>query len=110
MKNARKVVAVGCSVLAAVAFSTGAQGEDTPPELVSASVAEAPTLDGDASDEAWKAAIPLEVTAKRPLAPNKGASVSVTIRSVYRSLIDPYAGGDVYFLVTWEDSTESVSH
>ena len=109
MKNPRKVVVVGCSVLAAVASCAKGQGDDAPPELVSARVAEAPTLDGAASDEAWKAAIPLEVTATRPLPPNKGASVSVTIRSVY-TLSDPYAGGDVYFLVTWEDSTESVSH
>ncbi len=105
----RLAAALGCSVLAAVASCAEGQGEDVPPELVSARMAEAPTLDGAASDEAWKAAIPLEVTATRPLPPNKGASVSVTIRSVY-TLSDPYAAGDVYFLVTWEDSTESVSH
>ena len=77
MKNPRRVVVVGCSVLAAAAFSTGAQGEDVPPKLVSASVGEAPSLDGVSSDEAWQAAVDLEVTAKRPLPPDKGASVSV---------------------------------
>ncbi len=103
MKNPREVVAVGCSVFLAAAFSTGAQGEDAPPELVSASVAEAPALDGGSSDEVWKAAVELEVTAKRPLAPDKGASVSVTVRSIHTE-------SDVYFLVSWEDSTEGVSH
>ncbi len=103
MKNPRKVVVVGCSVLAAAAFSTGAQGEDFPPELVSASVGEAPSLDGVSSDEVWKAAVELEVTAKRPLPPDKGASVSVTVRSIHTE-------SDVYFLVSWQDSSESVSH
>ncbi len=73
------------------------------PLLVSAEVADAPTLDGVASDEGWKAAAPLQVQATRPLPPDKGASVSVEVRSVHTDT-------DVYFLVTWADATESVSH
>ncbi len=74
-----------------------------PPQLVSARVAKAPTLDGARNDEVWRAAIPLQVIARRPLPPNEGGSVPVTIRSVHTD-------AQIFFLVTWEDSTESVSH
>ncbi|MCK5361520.1 MAG: hypothetical protein KAR22_01055, partial [Gammaproteobacteria bacterium] len=79
------------------------EGEMGPPRLVSARVAKAPTLDGVGDDEVWKAAVPLQVIARRPLPPNEGASVPVTIRSVHTDT-------QIFFLVTWEDSTESVSH
>ncbi len=46
MITGRIAAALGCSVLAAVASCAEGQGEDVPPELVSARVAEAPTLDG----------------------------------------------------------------
>jgi hypothetical protein len=74
-----------------------------PPWLASAHVAKAPTLDGVGDDEVWKAAVPLQVIARRPLPPNEGAPVPVTIRSIHTD-------AQIFFLVTWEDSTESVSH
>jgi hypothetical protein len=74
-----------------------------PARLVSARVAQAPTLDGVGDDEVWKAAVPLQVIARRPLPPHEGASVPVTIRSVHTD-------SQIFFLVAWDDSTESVSH
>ena len=86
-----------------IAISFVAEGEESPPELLSARVTQAPMLDGKGEDEVWKTSLPLEVTAERPLPPNAGASVPLTIQSVHTDT-------DVYFLVSWEDSTESVSH
>ena len=86
-----------------MAITYAAEGKQYPPELVSARVTQAPTLDGKGEDEVWKVSMPLEVIAERPLPPNEGASVPVTIQSVHTDT-------DVYFLVSWEDSTESVSH
>jgi len=74
-----------------------------PPRLVSARVAKAPSLDGVGDDAVWKAAVPLQVIARRPLPPNEGGSAPVTIRSVRTDT-------QIFFVVTWEDSTESVSH
>ena len=79
------------------------EGEMGPPRLMSARIAKAPTLDGVGDDEVWKTAVPLQVIARRPLPPNEGASVPVTIRSVHTDT-------QIFFLATWEDSTESVSH
>jgi hypothetical protein len=79
------------------------ESDMTPPRLASARVAQAPPLNGVGGDEVWKAAVPLRVIARRPLPPNEGASAPVTIRSVHTDT-------QIFFLVTWEDSTESVSH
>ncbi|MEE8550939.1 MAG: ethylbenzene dehydrogenase-related protein [Gemmatimonadota bacterium] len=86
-----------------MAITYAAEGKQYPPDLVSARVTQAPTLDGKGEDEVWKVSMPLEVIAERTLPPNEGASVPVTIQSVHTDT-------DVYFLVSWEDSTESVSH
>lgn len=74
-----------------------------PPRLVSVRVAKAPTVDGKADDEAWQAATPLEVVAKRVMEPNIGVSTRVSIRSVHTDT-------HLYFLVSWEDATEHRSH
>ncbi len=74
-----------------------------PASLVCARAATAPSLDGRADDAAWSAAQPLTLTAKHAMEPDKGASTPVTIRSVRTDT-------HVYFLVEWDDGTESVSH
>lgn len=74
-----------------------------PPRLVSVRVAKAPTVDGKADDEAWQAATPLEVVAKRVMEPNIGMSTRVSVRSVHTDT-------HMYFLVSWEDATEHLSH
>ena len=86
-----------------IAISFAAEGKESPPELASARVTQTPTLDGKGDDEVWKVSLPLEVIAERPLPPNEGASVPVRIQSVHTDT-------NVYFLVSWEDPSESVSH
>ncbi|MCL4199430.1 MAG: hypothetical protein KJZ69_18205 [Phycisphaerales bacterium] len=71
--------------------------------LVCARVESTPTLDGKADETAWAKATPLTLTAKRAMEPNKGASTPVTIRTVRTDT-------HIYFLVEWDDTTESVSH
>ena len=98
---------LGAFAAVGLACSSSAQqvreSDMSPPRLVSARVAQAPTLDGVGHDEVWKAAVPLQVIARRPLPPNEGVSIPVTIRSVHTDT-------QIFFLATWEDSTESVSH
>ena len=83
--NYRNLLAAFVAV--GVACSSSAQrvreSDMGPPRLGSARVAKAPTLDGVGDDEVWKATVPVQVIARRPLAPNEGASVPVTIRSVH---------------------------
>ena len=79
------------------------RGGMSPPRLVSVHVTQKPALNGKGDDQVWRAAIPLRVISRRPLPPQKGTSVPVTIRSVHTDT-------DIYFLVTWQDTTESVSH
>lgn len=71
--------------------------------VVCARVESAPTLDGKSDDAAWAKAQPLKLTAKRAMEPNKGAKTPVTLRSVRTDT-------HIYFLVEWDDATESVSH
>lgn len=98
------IAAAGSTLLACSCWAQEVEEvEITLPQLISAHVAQAPTLDGKADDEVWQSATALQVVAKRVLPPNEGAEVPVTIRSVYT---DTY----IYFLATWEDATESVSH
>ena len=104
MNNLKRTATLACAALACSSSAQQVlQAEMASPRLVSARVAAAPTVDGKASDEAWKTAVPLQVTATRPLPPNEGASVPVIIRSVHTDTT-------VYFLATWDDSSESVSH
>jgi len=54
-----------------------------PPRLVSVRAAKAPTVDGKADDEAWQAAKPLEVMAKRVMEPNIGVSTRLHSLGAY---------------------------
>ena len=93
--NHRNLLAAFAAV--GIACSSSAQqvreSDMGPPRLGSARVAKAPTLDGVDDDEVWKAAVPLQVIARRPLPPNEGASVPVTIRSIHTDT-------QIFFLVT----------
>ncbi len=74
-----------------------------PEVLVCAPVPAGPSLDGRADDGSWAMARPLMLTARRAMDPGKGASTPVTIRSVRTDT-------HLYFLVEWDDASESVSH
>jgi hypothetical protein len=74
-----------------------------PSRLVSVHVSQEPALDGKLDDPAWDIAVPLQVIAQPTLAPGKNDSVPVTIRCVHTD-------SHVYFAMTWEDTTHSVSH
>ncbi len=73
------------------------------PRLVSIFVDKSPTIDGNADDGAWRAAIPLELSASRVIEPNIGVSTHVQISSVYTDT-------SLFFLVRWDDPTEDASH
>jgi hypothetical protein len=73
--------------------------QETPPRVSCPRAAAAPTLDGDDTDDAWKNAKALEVTVKRPMPPNAGASTEATIRAVR-------TGTHIYFVLRWKDSTK----
>ena len=65
--------------------------------LSSVLVAEAPTLDGVADDEVWTDAPELEVSTRR--GENESAT-TITLQSVYTE-------DTVYFLIRWDDPTQS---
>ncbi len=75
-------------------FVAYAQDGDT---LLAVAVDEVPTLDGVADEAFWANAVPLEVGVRRGA--NNGRT-TVELKSVYTDEM-------VYFLVTWEDPTES---
>ena len=74
-----------------------------PARIISVPVDKPPTLDGVGNDEVWQSAKPLEVAAKRVMPPDIGRSTRVSIQSVHTDT-------HIYFLASWEDSTESISH
>ncbi len=80
----------------------GASG-GKPTRLVSIRVTAAPTVDGNGDEPVWRSAVPLQVVAKRVLAPNIGRSTRVSIWSVYTDT-------HIYFLASWEDATQDISH
>ncbi len=84
-------------------FSQTAKTAAKPLRLVSVRVTTAPTVDGSANDQAWRSAAPLEVVAKRVMEPNLGLSTRASVRSVHTD-------SHIYFLVSWEDATEDISH
>jgi Ethylbenzene dehydrogenase len=73
-----------------------------PTQLVAAKVASPPTLDGNANDPAWAFAKPITVVLADGVnfAGGKGATTA-TIKAVY-------SGDMVYFLVQYDDPTESM--
>ncbi len=80
--------------------SAGAQHPDEPKwRLESFSVAQAPSVDGQATDAAWDRARPLRVMA-RVVWPEPGASTTpVVIKSVHTAT-------RIYLLVRWQDDTK----
>lgn len=73
-----------------------------PNVLVAAKVATPPVLDGDANDPAWAVAkaITVEITGGKNFAGGKGDS-KATLKAVY-------SGDMVYFLVQYDDPTDSI--
>jgi hypothetical protein len=65
--------------------------------------AEAPTLDGDTSDPAWRAAVPFFVTTNAGGNFEGKGETRVEIRAVHD-------GTWAYFLFIWEDPTRSLKH
>ena len=93
------------SILIAASLLAGCANreEAAPPNvLVAAQVATPPVLDGDASDAAWAAAKPITValTGGINFAGGKGETTA-TLKAVY-------SGDMVYFLVQYDDPTNSV--
>ena len=91
---------VSAAVLAALSLGLASQASAQALTLTSVKAAAAPTLDGDGSDAAWKAAKP--VTIKLSDGANFGGKgeTTATIKSVY-------AGDMVNFLIEYADPTES---
>ena len=84
-------------------FTQTAKKDIKPLRLASVRVTTAPTVDGSANDPLWRSAKPLEVVAKRVMEPNIGASTRASVRSVHTAT-------HIYFLISWEDATQDVSH
>jgi hypothetical protein len=91
--------AAAAMVLAGALFS--ARAADTP-KLVAVKTAAPPSLDGKATEQVWQQAKPLTVTAKRPLPPDQGASVTVRLRAAYTET-------HIYLLAEWDDLTRNDS-
>jgi hypothetical protein len=84
-------------------FTQTTKKDNKPLQIVSVSVMKAPTVDGIGNDPVWGSAKPLAVVAKRVMEPNIGLSSRASVRSVHTDT-------HVYFLVSWEDATEDISH
>lgn len=93
------LAAAGVALLGACATQEEASA---PNVLLAAKVATPPVLDGDASDPAWAAAkaITVEMTGGKNFAGGKGES-KATLKAVY-------SGDMVYFLVQYDDPTNSI--
>jgi hypothetical protein len=92
------VLGLGCASAAQAPSNAGIMER-----LVSPAVDAPPALDGKADDPAWAAAPKLSLDAERKLPPDLGAKTKVSLQSVHTT-------SKVYFLVTWEDTTESIEH
>lgn len=102
MRGRIMIEAFLCILVTSVVTPTLA-AQDKPPEVVSVRVEKAPAIDGDANDDAWKKAKPLEITVKRVMEPDRGKSTRVWLRSVHTDT-------HIYFLAVWEDEAENVTH
>jgi cytochrome b subunit of formate dehydrogenase len=94
-------IAAGLAAAAlAAAIDRGAEDE-----LMMAQIAasQAPTLDGDTSDVAWRHAIPVRVRTLHGANLDGTGSSSVEIRAVHD-------GTNAYIAVTWDDPTRSLKH
>jgi len=81
-----------------------AQEKESALSLKSILVSDAPTIDGGGNDAAWRNAPPLEAVAREAEAPNTDKEgTNVLLKSVHTST-------HVYFLVSWPDKTEDVTH
>ena len=84
-------------------FTQTTKTDFKPLSLVSVRVRSAPVVDGKGSDPVWRSAAPLRIVAKRVMGSNIGLSTRASVRSVHTAT-------HIYFLVSWEDATEDVSH
>ncbi|HEU0200350.1 MAG TPA: ethylbenzene dehydrogenase-related protein [Burkholderiaceae bacterium] len=91
--------AVAATVLTACATKEEAAASNV---LVAAKVATAPALDGNPNDPAWAAAKPIKV------ALNGGANFAGGKGETTATLKAVYSGDTVYFLVQYDDPTNSV--
>lgn len=89
---------VTLTVLAGCAWSSSAIAADVEGKVISPKVTQAPAVDGDGRDPAWRAAKETKVVAKGVFPANASKSTDVVIRSVH-------TGTQVYFLVRWRDET-----
>jgi hypothetical protein len=94
---------VAAAVAAAVLAACATKEETAAPNvLVAAKVAAPPTLDGNPSDAAWAAAKPIKVALSggANFAGGKGET-NATLKAVY-------SGDTVYFLIQYDDPTDSI--
>lgn len=96
------MVMIGFAGVYAVSSQTTKMGAK-PLRLVSIRVTTAPTVDGKGEDTVWRSATPLQVVAKRVMEPKIGLSTRASLRSVHTDT-------HIYFLVSWEDPTQDISH
>lgn len=89
---------VTLTVLAGCAWPLSGMAAGVEGRIVSASVRQAPVVDGDGRDAAWKAAKPTKAVAKGVFPANASKSTEVVIRSVHTDT-------HVYVLVRWRDET-----
>lgn len=97
------IVLMGLAGIYAESYAQTPKTGAKPMRLVSVRVNTAPTVDGRGNDSVWRSAKPLEIVAKRVMAPNIGLSTRASVRSVHTDT-------HIYFLVSWEDATEDISH
>ena len=102
MKTRLSVLALAAAAAALLGACATPEEATAPNVLVAAKVATPPVLDGDANDPAWAAAkaIKVELSGGKNFAGGKGESKG-TLKAVY-------SGDMVYFLVQYDDPTNSV--
>lgn len=88
----RTLMVLTCCASASPGLAVAAEGR-----VVSVSVAEEPTVDGNGADPAWKSASEAMVTARGVFPAGSAKATEVGIRSVYTNT-------HVYFLVRWRDA------
>lgn len=100
--NARlSLVAAAVAAAALAACATKEETATAPNVLVAAKVATPPTLDGDANDAAWAAAKSIKVALSDGANFGGKGETTATLKAVY-------SGDTVYFLVQYDDPTESI--
>lgn len=84
---------LACCTWSSPGFGAGVEGR-----VASVKVTQAPAVDGNGADPAWRSAKETTVTAKGVFPANAAKTTEVGVRSVH-------SGTHVYFLVRWRDET-----